>query len=192
MHRRRACNALLAVALAVALAGCDSGKLSTEADGPAPPPGTPVVREAVDGLVVGHRLMAAGQYELALRAYLRAAAEDGINVDVLSALGSANLKLGRLGQAEQLLRQALKLDPNFVPALNNLGVVLMNQGKAGEARRVFENAFALDSGQSEVIRQNLKQAIAKTEISDYDVPEASSGFSLIRRGNGRYLLLSTR
>ena len=54
-----------------------------------------------DGLIVGHRLMAAGEYELALDAYYRAAAQQGLNVDTLSALGSANLRLGRLGQAEQ-------------------------------------------------------------------------------------------
>ena len=44
--------------------------------------------------------MAAGQYELALDAYLRAAARDGFTIDTLSALGTANLRLGRLGQAE--------------------------------------------------------------------------------------------
>ncbi len=73
--------------------------------------------------------MAAGEYELALKAYLRAASEDGVNADVLSAIGSANLKLGRLGQAEQILRRALEMDPTFVPALNNLGVVLMERGQ---------------------------------------------------------------
>ena len=51
----------------------------------------------VDGMTVGHRLMAAGEPELALKAYLRGAGEVGINADVLSAIGSANLALGRLG-----------------------------------------------------------------------------------------------
>ncbi len=68
---------------------------------------------AVDGLVVGHRLMDAGEHELALQAYTRAAAEHGLTVDVISALGSANLGLGRLGQAEKLLRRAIKTDPPF-------------------------------------------------------------------------------
>ena len=69
--------------------------------------------EAVDGLLVGHRLMEAGEYELALKAYYRAAAEQGINVDVLSAIGSANLALGRLGQAETLLRRAVEAGPDL-------------------------------------------------------------------------------
>lgn len=152
-----------------------------------------VTAEGVDGLLVGHRLMEAGEYELALKAYLRAAAEQGINVDVLSALGSANLKLGRLGQAEQLLRRALELDPTFVPALNNLGVILMEQGKYGEAKNVFQQAFALDSGQSTMIRENLLLAIARLEggvYGDPEMPEEEPVFDLLRRGDGEYVLLS--
>ena len=154
-------------------------------------PGTDKRSQGVDGLLVGHRLMAAGEYELALKAYLRAAAEQGINVDVLSALGSANLQLGRLGQAEQLLRRAIEADPTFVPALNNLGVVLMEQGKIGEARVVFQQAFALDSGQSDSIRENLRLAIAQNETSMYLADqEEEPAFSLVRRGQGHYELLS--
>ena len=77
------------------------------------------------------------------------------HIYLLSAIGSADLKLGRLGQAEKLLRQATKNDPTFVPAWNNLGVVLMEQGKYGEASRVFTTAFALDSGESAEIRHQL-------------------------------------
>lgn len=144
--------------------------------------------EDVDGLIVGHRLMEAGEYELALKAYLRAAGEQGINVDVLSALGSANLRLGRLGQAEQLLRRAVETDETFVPAWNNLGVVLMERGKLGEAAQVFKRAFALDSGESDDIRQNLTLAMAKLENRAY--PDENN-FALVRRGSGDYRLLST-
>ena len=147
-------------------------------------------RQGEDGLIVGHRLMAAGEHDLALRAYLRAAAETGINIDTLSALGSANLALGRLGQAEQLLRRALEVDPEYVPALNNLGVVLMERGRPGEARVIFQQAFALDSGQSDSIRQNLRLAIAETEGKVYDTPEEAPAFSLMRREKGKYVLLS--
>jgi len=134
--------------------------------------------------------MAAGEYELALKAYLRAAGEQGMNVDILSALGSANLHLGRLGQAEQLLRNAVELDPTFVPALNNLGVVLMERGKISEARVVFQQAFALDSGATDSIRENLSLAIALSEDTGYIATEATNNFSLVRRGQGEYVLLS--
>lgn len=158
------------------------------------PPAANGRAEGVDGLLVGHRLMEAGEHELALKAYYRAAAEDGIDADVLSAIGSANLALGRLGQAEQVLRRALERDPAFVPALNNLGCALMEQGKLHEARNVFQQAFALDSGASDSIRENLRLAIAMTEKSSY--PEAQKteqeapNLKLVRRGQGEFVLLS--
>ena len=146
----------------------------------------------VDGMTVGHRLMAAGEPELALKAYLRGAGEVGINADVLSAIGSANLALGRLGQAEKILRRALELDPNFVPALNNLGVVLMEQDNYGEARVMFQKAFALDSGETDSIRENLMLAIARSEASVYDPTqeEEKGGFRLVRQEKGKFVLLS--
>ncbi|NBB98874.1 MAG: tetratricopeptide repeat protein [Alphaproteobacteria bacterium] len=148
------------------------------------------VAEAVDGLLVGHRLMAAGEYELALRAYYRASAERGVSVDTLSAIGSANLRLGRVQQAEQVLRRALEQDESFVPAHNNLGVALGEQGKWGEAGLHFRNAFAFDSGRSSEIRENLRLAIEKTKETGYIDGEANQ-LSLVRRGQGRFLLLET-
>jgi Flp pilus assembly protein TadD len=148
------------------------------------------VRDAVDGLQVGHRLMAAGEYDLALRAYYRAAGEVGVNADVLSAIGSANLRLGRLGQAEQYLRRAIEADQRFVPAHNNLGVVLMERNRIGEARRVFQLAFALDSGASPEIRENLRRAIAAQETRAQP-DSARQQLRLLRRGPADALLLST-
>jgi tetratricopeptide (TPR) repeat protein len=167
---------------------------NTGGQGPsnAPPP-VDGSRRGVDGLEVGHRLMEAGEFELALRAYYRAAGQQGINADVLSAIGSANLQLGRLGQAEKILRRALEEDPSFVPAINNLGVVLMEAGKFGEARVMFQKAFALDSGSSDSIRDNLKLAIARTEnpvYGDPDIVDEVPTFNLVRRGEGDYVLLS--
>lgn len=176
----------------VILAACQpTGGLSprdTARNAPLPANGH---EKGVDGLLVGHRLMEAGEFDLALRAYLRAAAEQGMNVDVLSALGSVNLHLGRLGQSEKLLRRAVDLDPSFVPALNNLGVVLMERGKAGEARVVFQQAFAQDSGETDSIRENLRLAIARTQKSIYNEKEEVHNFSLVRRGQGQYVLLSS-
>ncbi len=181
----------LILALCLVAACQQTGGLKPLRHGPPPPEGTPKVTEAVDGLIVGHRLMAAGEFELALSAYYRAAAEQGLTLDVLSALGSANLRLGRLGQAETLLRAAIEEDEEFVPAWNNLGVVLMETGRIAEARRVFRTAFALDSGATEQIRQNLRLAIAKSEKSAYNENEKNKNdFKLVRRGQGKFLLLS--
>lgn len=182
-----------ALAVLLSLAACSSGGLGLSPGGANRPPAADAHEKGVDGLLVGHRLMEAGEYDLALKAYLRAASEQGINVDVLSALGSANLKLDRLGQAEQLLRRAVELDPSFVPAQNNLGVVLMERGKPGEARAVFQQAFALDSGQTDSIRENLKLAIARTETDVYPTTEdgpQEPKYNLMRRGTGEYVLLT--
>lgn len=152
------------------------------------PIGAPENGAFPDGLEVGHRLMANAEYELALKAYSRSLSEKGLTVDVLSALGSANLKLGRLNQARDLLEQAVEQDQSFVPAWNNLGVVYTELQDYVQARQAFEAAFAFDNGQSEEVWQNLLLAIDNVEnnTTDRAVP---AEFDLVRRGNGRYLLL---
>jgi Flp pilus assembly protein TadD len=128
-----------------------------------------------DPLATGHRLMSAGEFQLALDAYMRAAARDGLTPDTLAGMGSANLRLGRLGQAETLLRRAVKEDPSFVPAWNNLGVLLMEQRKYGEASEVFRRAYAADSGNSDTIRDNLRLSLARMEDPFYTGIDGSGG-----------------
>ncbi len=190
---------ILASCAVLALAACDgqglnhgglggTAGLGNRGGGPYAPDAMPRRGESVDGLIVGHRLMAAGEYELALNAYTRSALDHGITVDVLSAIGSANLKLGRLGQAEQYLRQATDKDAAFAPAWNNLGVVLMETGQTAEAARVFRIAYGVDGGKSASIKENLTLALAKLDDLAYDAADDAT-FDLIRRGQGDYLLL---
>lgn len=183
------CKTSIILLVSLGLAACDSTGGVNRGDRTVPY-GVDARGKAVDGLTVGHRLMEANEPELALKAYLRAAGETGIDAEVLSSIGSANLALGRLGQAESILRRALEVDPTFVPALNNLGVVLMERGKTSEAKVVFQQAFAQDSGQTDSIRENLKLAIARTEADVYDIPEETGEFRLVRREKGRYVLLT--
>lgn len=177
------------LAMTVTLAACTSGGFDTSND-PLAAPG--VAGESdIDGLIVGHRLMAGGEYELALRAYTRAAAQQGLNVDTLSALGSANLKLGRLGQAERLLRRATEEAPDFPAAWNNLGVILLEKGNYGEASEVFRRAFATDNGNSDQIRENLRLALANLNDPGYDPSQQNQEFKLVRRGAGDFVILRT-
>ena len=179
----------LLIGVLVILAGCTQTTGLSGARGLAPI-GSPEGVEAPDGLVVGHRLMAAGEYELALKAYSRAVSDRGLTVDVLSALGSANLKLGRLNQAGDLLEQAVSRDDSFAPAWNNLGIVLTGKQDYVAAHQAFAAAFANDNGQSVEILQNLRLAIENQKQAQEDrAPEAN--FQLVRRGNGRFLLLET-
>lgn len=188
--RTRRVASLLLLPLAALAGACSDDRLSPLDQGMEAPRAATRGESSVDGLVVGHRLMAAGEYELALQEYLRAAGEQGLTPDVLTALGSANLQLGRLGQAERQLRRATKEDETFAAAWNNLGVVLMEQGNTGEAARVFRIAFALDSGESAEIRENLRGALARLENPAYTT-ENEPEYALVRGGSGEFRILST-
>ncbi|SFG61926.1 tetratricopeptide repeat protein [Sulfitobacter dubius] len=180
--------------LALALAACSTGGFSAFG-GPKKPddlyaPGVNPRAEAVDGIEVGHRLIAAGQYELAIKSFNRAALDHGLTGEILSALGSANLGLGRLGQAETLLRRAVEKDAAEPEVWNNLGVVLMESGQTAEAEQIFRKAYALDNGESDAIRDNLRLALAKTE--KYVITEVNEdNYKLVRRGSGDYLIRPT-
>lgn len=158
---RAAGAALLAPFLV--LAACDAGPGLNRPAGGVFAPGVSERGEGADPLETGHRLMVAGQFDLALDAYMRAAARDGLTADALAGMGSANLRLGRLGQAEALLRRAVEEDPAFVPAWNNLGVLLMEREDYAEASEVFRRAYAVDSGNSDTIRDNLRLSLARME-----------------------------
>ncbi|MEM8773709.1 MAG: tetratricopeptide repeat protein [Pseudomonadota bacterium] len=169
------------------IAGCDQS-VSRDKDNPYAP-GVSKGGEAVDPIVVAHRLMEAGEYELALENFSRAAVDRGLDAEVLAGLGSANLGLGRLDTAEQLLRQATEVEPNSPQIWNNLGVVLTEKGEYSEAEQVFKRAFALDHGETDSIRDNLRLALAKLENPSY-TPELEQEFKLIRRGSSDYLIRS--
>lgn len=146
--------------------------------------------EAVDGLVVGHRLMQAGEYELALGAFRRAAAEQGLTIEVLGAMGTANLGLGRLNQAETLLRRAVAREDAWPEIWNNLGVVLIERGKTAEAVGILRKAYALDNGESDAIRDNLRLALEKFDNTAYD-GDTEQDYKLVRRGTSQYLIRRT-
>lgn len=175
--------------MTMTLTACETGGLGTSKDSPFAPTGTSKNAEAVDGLEVGDRLMAAGQYELALDAYTRAAVEQGLTADVLTSVGWANIALGRLGQAEKHLRDSLDLDENRADTWNNLGVLLMERGEYSQAVQYFQKAYALDNGESDSIRDNLRLALAKIENPSYD--DEKSEYKLVRRGGGDYLIRTT-
>ena len=177
---------ICAVALGV---GCDA--ISTSSHDPDSPhaPGVDLRKDAVSGLEVGHRLMAAGEYELALDAFTRAYLEEGPKPEVFSSLGSANLSLGRLGQAEDLLRRAVDMEPDWPEALNNLGLALLQQGKAAEAEQYLRRAYALDNGESDAIRDNLRRALEMLENSDHTDADGTA-YNLVQYGGGVYRIQS--
>jgi Flp pilus assembly protein TadD len=110
-----------------------------------------------------------------------------MTADVLAGLGSANLALGRLGSAERLLRRAIESDGATPETWNNLGVVLVEQGNYPEAEQILRRAYALDDGESDAIRDNLRLALAKSEKSEYGIDEEQD-YKVVRRGSSEYLI----
>ena len=185
----------LPLIVALALAGCATGPFG---DGPVSraatgdllaPPGA-AQGEGVDPAIVGDRLLAAGEAELALDSYFQAAGRTGVDASLLRSMANASLALGRLGQAESLLRDALKSAPADAAAWNDLGVVLTERGVHGEAHEAFRRAFALDPN-TPAILQNLRMAAARLEASR-DVAGIDDDFTLTRRADGVFQLEDAR
>ena len=154
-------------------------------------PGVDRLATAEDGVEVGHRLINAGEYELALKSFSRAALDRGqTDAEILLGMGTANLGLGRLNQAERLLRIALEKEAAWPELYNNLGVVLMEKGEVREAAAIFHQAYALDNGDSDEIRDNLRLAQSKIEPST-PADDADTPYKLVRRGTGDYLIRGT-
>ncbi len=154
-------------------------------------PGVDPDGPAVDEVAVGNQLMAAGEYELALESFTRAALQQGMTPEILTSLGTANLGLSRIGQAEPLLRRAVEDDPDWPVAWNNLGVFLVETGEYAEAAQVFRRAYALDNGESDAIRDNLRLALAKIENPVNNTPQEQE-FELEQRSDGEFVLRKTR
>ncbi|WP_371226134.1 tetratricopeptide repeat protein [Roseovarius sp. 2305UL8-3] len=174
---------LIILGIAAVLTGCGE---TTSNNGPFAP-GVARNEQGVDPMLVGHRLMDAGEHELAIKSYSQAALEQGMTAEVLSGIGSAYLALGRVGQAEELLRDAIDADETSPETWNNLGVALMEQGETAEAAQVFRRAYAIDNGQSDSIRDNLRLALAKTENPVYDA-EIEQDYKVVRRGSSDFLI----
>ncbi len=177
---RRVLKATMVIAL---VASCTDAGLSDSLDAP----GIDPRGEGVDDLTVGNRLMSAGEYDLALDAFARAALEQGMTPEILTSMGTANLGLRQLGPAEILLRRAVEDGSDWPVAWNNLGVLLIEKGEYPEAVQVFQRAFALDNGESDAIRDNLRLALAKME-NPVNTTEEEQEYTLEQLGDGQFRL----
>lgn len=189
-HRKPVRSLAFAIVAVATVASCGPTPINPGKGGPFAPGVDRRQKSDVDDFEVGNRLMQAGEYELAMDAFTRAALEQGLTPEILTGMGSANLGLGRLGQAETLLRRAVAEAEDWPEAWNNLGVVLMERGETAEAVQVFRTAYALDNGQSDSIRDNLRLALAKSENTD-NTEQQTDDYKLVRRGSSDYLIRKT-
>lgn len=145
--------------------------------------------QGVEAVEVGHRLISAGEYELAIKSFNRAALErGGLDAEILSGLGTAELGLGRLGEAERLLERAIAQEDAEPVDYNNYAVLLMETGRTSEAVQYFKRAFALSNGENIAIRDNLRLALAKFENSATLDLQKQSEYKLVRRGKSDFVI----
>lgn len=179
-RRRPATRAARGLALAalVAAAGCQAQ--APGAAGPAGP--TASDRE------IGERLLAAKQPDLALRAFNRDIAANGVSDAALLGLGVAYLRLGQRREALRFLRAAVDLAPDNAMARNNLGVLLHSEGDYAGAHAEFTRAYALTGGADPRIRDNLGMAEYALEAHGDAVLLDEAEFDVIQYGHGVYRL----
>lgn len=97
---------------------------------------------------LGVALAESGRWADAVEEYRRALAIPGYPNPILAYhnLGWAYHNLGRLAEAEEAMKMALRLEPDFVSAHYHLGLVLLRAGRREEAKASFMRARDLAPG----------------------------------------------
>ena len=108
-----------------------------------------------------------------LRALLK---EDPFEVRAIRLFAELAGRIGRYGDAENLLRRAIELAPQFTPARANLALVLYRTNRAGEALEELAKVTAEDP--DNIGNANL-QAAAYGRIGEFD--EALALYELVLR-----------
>jgi tetratricopeptide (TPR) repeat protein len=114
--------------------------------------------EAEAAIRAGQRFFAEQQYDRAFAAFERAHALAPADPRPIHALGRIAGLLNQISTAEQRFREALAVDPRFVPALTDLAIVLGRMGRPGEAVTLLERACEQQPGDISIrslLGQNL-------------------------------------
>jgi tetratricopeptide (TPR) repeat protein len=77
-------------------------------------------------------------------------------------LAIKNHQESKTDNAEKLYNQVLKIDPNYLPALNNLGVLYKKLGKHNKAKSCYEKAITLNPNNIDIL-YNLGNIFQKLE-----------------------------
>jgi len=103
--------------------------------------------------------IAEGRYQDALRELRLGVTTDKCDEETHNLLGVVYLNLRDYNKAEESFNEALKLNPNYSEAFNNLGLLNLLQGKYQQAIQFFEKALANPTySNAHAAKTNLAQA----------------------------------
>ena len=110
---------------------------------------------------LGNQHLAQGHWREAVQAFDVVLRSDGDHREALRGMGLALMNLGRSADAERFYRRALKTDPKWSVAKNELAVVLMTQTRCEEAEALLEQVLEdILYPTPEFAEHNLARAIA--------------------------------
>lgn len=137
-----------------------------------------------------------GQYDKAV-ADFQAALARSKSLEGYFGLGNALTNLGRIDEAIAAYQEALRINPNHIPTLSNLGVAYYQQGRLREAQDTFRKVLSLNPDDAEThyllaaaLIQAGDLAAAEQELTRAlelkpNLPEARFGMGVLRRLQGR-------
>jgi len=126
-----------------------------------PPDRIPATAKEASWLSAIAAVERAGQAAAARTAYTTFLKRWPENVNASIGLANAHYALGELPQAEIVLRDAAKRDPESVIVLNNLAQVLADQGRYGEALPYAERAAATGGPHAAAVQQTRNTILEK-------------------------------
>jgi len=107
-------------------------------------------------LLLADALYDSGDTKAAMTMYKQIIAAKPNSATALDGIGRCHLRDANYAAAEAALRGAVKADKSYVPAYNNLAVVLEKMNKRSEAISYLEKASSMDANNADV-QKNLKR-----------------------------------
>ncbi len=141
-------------------------------------------------LLLGKRMLAAREPDLAMKAFLTSMSVDGVSAEAMTGAGVAAQQQGLLTSARRYFEQARRLAPDSVTANNNLGVVLYKLKEYYPARNAFRQALALSGGKSEMAERNLNRAEATiAQMEEAAKTDPAISHDVVRLGSSEFRLM---
>ena len=107
-------------------------------------------------LLLADAVFDSGDSKNALTMYKEILAAKQNSAAALDGIGRCSLKEDKYVSAEASFRSAINADKMFVPAYNNLAVVLEKMNRRPEAIKLLEQAASMDENNADVMK-NLKR-----------------------------------